>query len=75
MALDRAHGRRGVSLVPNAHLLVVADRQERIDIEIVPCHVFNDGRVCLKVRDWVLRQLVAIGCIDVPNANVAVVAA
>ena len=75
MALDGAHGRRSVSLVPNAHLLVVTDREERIDIKIVPCYVFNDGRVRLEVSDWILRQLVTIGCIDVPNADMEIVAA
>lgn len=75
MALDGARRRRSVSLVPNSHLLVITDREERIDIEIIPCDVFNDRRVRLEVCNWILRQLVAIGGIDVPDAHVAIVAA
>jgi hypothetical protein len=75
VALDRAGRLRGVPLVPNAHLLVIADREERVDIKIIPCNVFNDLIVRVEVLERVLRQLVAIRRIYVPNAHITVVAA
>lgn len=59
--------RTRVTRVPKQHLPVIAHRCEKVFVMIVPCNVFDNGRVALVRAQRLDRVVVFLVCINIPD--------